>query len=137
MTDYNAYRAEKGITRNDMIRAIKTVFPKYDKVKQSFVDNPDTTGVCLLPEAEYRLVDYYGFGAGLSIVDDGSYNPKSVDPPRKKKANRKKPHGYTVRFAPEVNEAIREQMARLNIPTMQQYVEEAVNFFLSCGLGEG
>lgn len=137
MTDYNAYRASKGLSHGDMIAAVKTRFPKYTKVQQSFVSNPDKTGVCLLPEAEYALVDRYGFGVGLSIVDDGSYSPMPVPEikPRRKPV-RKKPHGYTVRFNSETNEAIHSQMRRLNISTVQEYMEEAVRFFLQCGLGE-
>ena len=136
MTNYNVYKAEKGISNNDMIRAVKPRFPKYSKVHQSMVVNAEQSGVCLVPEAEYLLVDHFGFGPGLSIIDDGTYTPQPV-PPQKKKPNRKKPHGYTVRFNAALNEAVRAQMARLNISTMQEYIEEAVNFFLQCGLGEG
>ena len=137
MTDYNAYRAEKGISRGEMISALRPHYSKYNKTIQSFVERPDVTGVCLLPDAEYHLVDIYGFGTGLSIIDDGSYQPKHLPPPTKKKPKRTKPHSYTIRFDSELNEAVRQQMARLNISTMQQYVEEAVSFFVQCGLGEG
>lgn len=136
MTDYNAYRAEKGISRGEMIQALKLHYPKYTKAAQSFVDNPDKTGVCLLPEAEYHLVDIYGFGAGLSIIDDGSYEPKHLAPPNRKKPNRKKPHRYTVRLSPELNAQVLELMARLKTKTMQDMIEDALAFYVRRSTGE-
>lgn len=137
MVDYIAYREDKGLSNNDMIRAIKPRFPKYTKAHQSFVCHASTNGVCLLPEAEHVLIDRYGFGPGLSVLDDGTYTPSPVPEPKpRKKPVRKKPHGYTVRFNAETNEAIHAQMRRLNIRTVQEYMEEAVSFFIQCGLGE-
>lgn len=130
MTDYNAYRAEKGISRGDMIRAVKLHYPKYSKVTQSFVDNPANTGVCLLPEAEYHLVDIYGFGRGLSIVDDGTYQPAHRDPPAKKQPNRRKGHRHTVRLGDEKNARVLEFAARHGFATMQDLIETALDFYL-------
>lgn len=137
MTNYNAYREEKNISRAEMINALKTRYPKYTKAAQSFVDNPDKTGVCLLPDAEYILVDHYGFGSGLSIVDDGTYEPKHLAPPTKKKPRRKKPHSYTVRLSPELNYQVLELMGRLKVPTMQQLIEDALNYYAQQSIGEG
>ena len=136
MTDYNAYRAEKGISNSDMIAAVRTQFPKYSKVQQSFVAAPQKYGLCLLPEAEYTLVDHFGFGVGLSIVDDGSYEPKHLAPPEKKKPNRKKPHRYTVRLSPELNARVCELMARLKTKTMQDLIEDALTYYVERSTGE-
>lgn len=136
MTDYNAYRAEKGISRGDMIQAVRLHYPKYSKVAQSFVDNPASTGVCLHPEAEYHLVDIYGFGPGLSIVDDGSYQPKHLTPPAKKKPNRRKGHRYTVRLGDELNARVLELAARLKTKTMQELIEAALAYYIEQSMGE-
>lgn len=117
MIDYNAYRAEKGISRGDMIQAIRQRYPKYSKVAQSFVDNPASTGVCLLPEAEYHLVDIYG-------------------PPVKKKPNRRKGHRYTVRLGDELNARVLELAARLKTKTMQELIEAALAYYIEQSMGE-
>lgn len=137
MTDYNAYRDEKGLSNSEMIAAVRTQFPRYSKPQQSFVSNPQKYGVCLLPEAEYALIDRYGFGAGLSVIDDGTYEPKHLAPPTKKKPNRKKPHRYTVRLSPELNFQVLELMVRLKVPTMQQLIEDALSYYAQQSTGEG
>ena len=48
LPDYKAYQAHVGITNPEMTEELQKVFPSYNKVCGTYVNNPEKYGVCLL-----------------------------------------------------------------------------------------
>ena len=115
--NYNVYRAAKNLSNSEVIRVIRTRYPKYTKVSNSFVNNAETTGVCLLPEAEKLLVNTFGNGPGLSA---------EVERKQKNHDNKDKPHRYCVRLSEEMNERVEKTMKYLCFATKQDFLEAAI-----------
>lgn len=116
MTNYNSYRESKGIQNTDMVRAIRSAYPRYSKVQQSMVNNPEKNGVCLLPEAEAILVKEFGNGPGLTI---------SVKPKRSH-SNKDKPNRLYVRLNDDLCNRVEALMKVLSLSTKQDLIEAAI-----------
>uniref|UniRef100_UPI003FF14E12 ribbon-helix-helix domain-containing protein n=1 Tax=Candidatus Limivicinus sp. TaxID=3030905 RepID=UPI003FF14E12 len=102
--DYKKFRADTGIAAKDMIKAVKEIAPGYSKVHQSFVENPDKSGLCLLPSLDRMLVDRFGGTA----------------PPAKKKAdNRTLKNKLTVRLPDDVYGKFAQIRAREGCTTQE------------------
>ena len=82
MTDYSSYREHVGITNPEMTKALHSVYRGFGRPAASFVNNPERSGVCLLPEAEVLLVNKFGPGPGLASLE---FTPEVLEanPPKK------------------------------------------------------
>lgn len=117
MQDYNAYRAEKNISNNDVIRVVKGRFPAFSKVQLSFANNPQKSALCLVPEAEECLISEFGSGRGLLS------SPESPDSPRKPKPNRRKPHRLVVYVDEPLFQRVQTAATQRGYVTMQGFLE--------------
>ena len=117
MTNYPLYCIKAGITRRDMINCLKQQFPKYEKMAQTVVCNPDDYGAQLIPEAEALLVANFGMHEGLS------YKPK-------KKSNRRKANKLTVRLDDKMYQALEEYYMHSAFTSKQDLIEAAIALFL-------
>ena len=117
MTNYPLYCIKAGITRRDMINCLKQQFPKYEKMAQTVVCNPDDYGAQLIPEAEALLVANFGMHEGLS------YKPK-------KKCNRRKSNKLTVRLDDAMYARLLRYYSRSSFASMQDFVEAAISNML-------
>ena len=82
MTDYSSYRNHVGISNPEMTKALHSVYRGFGRPAASFVNNPERSGVCLLPEAEVFLVNKFGPGPGLASLE---FAPEVLEanPPKK------------------------------------------------------
>ena len=95
MTDYKAYQEHVGITNPEMTEALQKVYPSYNKVCGTYVNNPKKYGVCLLPAAERLLLATFGPGPGLESLP---WQEKK----KKKSDKRRKGNAVTVRMTDEL-----------------------------------
>lgn len=119
MQDYNLYRDEKGLTNNDLIRAVKAGFPSFTKAQLSFANNPQKHALCLIPEAEALIVAAFGDGAGLSSTSKKAAPPKS-------KPNRKKPHRLVVYLDNALFNDVQTLATKRGFATMQAFLENVL-----------
>lgn len=122
MPDYAQFCREAEITRRQMINAIKTKFPMYEKPTQTMVCNSGDYAVQLLPEAENILVSSFGWHPGLSIQ-----RPKG----KRSHANKNKPRRLTVRLSEETFNQTQMLMERLHFATIQDMAEAAIVEFMN------
>lgn len=120
MQDYNLYRDEKGLTNNDLIRAVKAGFPSFTKAQMSFASNPQKHALCLIPEAEALIVAAFGDGVGLSSTSKKAAPPKA-------KPNRKKPHRLVVYLDDELFTAVQALATKRGFSTMQAFLESVLH----------
>jgi hypothetical protein len=118
MPNYAEYRVAKAIENSDMIRAVRAAYPKYSKMQQSLINNPEKNAVCLLPEAEQLLVKAFGPGPGLSI--------SRPDPPKKNHDNKTKPKRLCLRVSEQMFDGVQACMEKMCFATMQDFLEAAV-----------
>jgi len=99
MTDYSSYRDHVGITNPEMTKAMHRVYKGFGRPASSFVNNPERSGVCLLPEAEVLLVNTFGPGPGLASLE---FTPEVLEanPPKPKRRpeNRRKKNRISFRL---------------------------------------
>jgi len=99
MTDYNAYRSHVGISNPEMTRVLHRSYRGFGRPASSFINNPDKSGLCLLPEAEAFLVSTFGPGPGLASL---TFTPESAEPepepPKKRPENRRKKNRISFRL---------------------------------------
>lgn len=117
MQDYNAYRAEKNISNNDLIRAVKDEFPAFSKIHLSFANNPQKSALCLVPEAEACLISAFGSGRGLLSA------PETTGAPKKPKPNRRKPHRLVVYVDEPLFRRVQAVATQRGYVTMQGFLE--------------
>lgn len=115
--DYPLYCRKANITRRQMIEVLKRQYPKYEKMAQTVVCNPDDYGAQLLPDAEALLVANFGYHEGLS------YKPK-------KKSNRRKANKLTVRLDDTMYARLLRYYSRSSFASMQDFVEAAISNML-------
>ena len=96
MTDYSSYRDHVGITNPEMTKALHAVYRGFGRPAASFVNNPERSGVCLLPEAEALLVNTFGPGPGLASLE---FAPEVLEanPPKKHRPDRRR-KAYRITF---------------------------------------
>lgn len=118
--DYKQFRIEHGISTKDMIRTVSAVCPKYTKMQQSMVDQPEKYGVCLLPSLDKRLIEVFGKSEPLE--------EKEQEP--RKPPNRTKPERFTFRLTKKKADKLRKIRAKLGVTTqelvsdvMENYIE--------------
>lgn len=98
MTDYSSYRSHVGISNPEMTKALHKVYKGFGRPAASFVNNPDRSGVCLLPEAEAYLVNTFGPGPGLASMVF-TEEVLEANPPKKRRVeNRKKKNRISFRL---------------------------------------
>lgn len=117
MQDYNAYRAEKNISNNDVIRVVKGRFPAFSKVQLSFANNPQKSALCLVPEAEECLISAFGSGRGLLS------SPVPNARRKKPKPNRRKPHRLVVYVDEPLFQRVQTAATQRGYVTMQGFLE--------------
>ena len=115
MSDYIRYREEKGLSNNQIIRAIAEGYPGYTKIQNTMVNNPQKYGICLLPEAEKLLVDKFGEGEGIKL--------RGV---KRSESRRKKSNRLVVRLNDEMYNRVRDLMFRLKYTSVQAFLEDAL-----------
>lgn len=118
--DYKRFRAEAGITTGDMIKAVKDVCPKYSKCQQSFVDQPDKYGLCLLPSIDKLLASRFG--------SEGKAEAESESKPVPK---RTKPHRLVVYLPDELNEQFAQIRAREGCTTQELLKDLIENWLIA------
>lgn len=115
MSDYKQYREEVGIKNADMIRVLKSKYRRYGGATNAMVNNPDTYGVCLLPEAERLLAQKYGCGKSLT---------NAKEPVVRKAAIRKKPNRLSIWLSDEKFDLFRQTMKEKGFDTVQDFMTE-------------
>lgn len=115
MTDYNSFRDSKGLQNSDIIRVVRSVYPKYSKTQQSMINNPSKNAVCLLPEAEALLVKEFGNGPGLSISRKNRNH-----------GNKAKPRRLCLRLSDDLYNQVTSLAEKMAFATMQDFLEAAV-----------
>lgn len=114
--DYKKFRADTGTASRDMIKAIKEIAPGYSKVHQSFIENPDKSGLCLLPSLDKMLVERFGGGV----------------PKEKKRAdNRTLKNKLTVRLPDDVYEKFAQIRSREGCTTQELLRDLIENWLLT------
>lgn len=98
MTDYSSYRDHVGITNPEMTKALHTVYRGFGRPAASFVNNPERSGVCLLPEAEALLVNKFGPGPGLASLEFAPEVLEANPPKKHRPENRKKKNRISFRL---------------------------------------
>ena len=98
MTNYTAYREHVGISNPEMTKALHSLYRGFGRPASSFINNPEKSGVCLLPEAEVFLVNRFGIGPGLAhmVFTDETI---AANPPKKRRTeNRRKKNRISFRL---------------------------------------
>ncbi len=113
MSDYKQYREDVGIKNADMIRVLRTQYKRYGGATNAMVNNPETYGVCLLPEAEKLLAKRFGYSKSL-----GNAREQTV----RKAAIRKKPNRLTMYLTDDMYEQFREVMKEHGFETVQDFL---------------
>ena len=113
MSDYKTYREAVGISNSDMIRALRGHYKKYGGATNAMVNNPESYGVCLLPQAEKILAANFGVANGLTYAKE-----KAV----KKACLRKKPNRLSVYLSDEMYDMVKQSMRENEIDTVQEWL---------------
>ena len=113
MSDYKQYRENIGIKNADMIRVLRTQYRRYGGATNAMVNNPETYGVCLLPEAEKLLAQRCGYDKSLS---------KARELTIRKAAVRKKPNRLSIYLTDEMYERFRKKMQENGFDTVQNFL---------------
>lgn len=119
MANYPKYCVQAGISRRDMIEVLKKKFPKYEKMTQTVVCNPDDYGAQLIPEAEELLVTSFGFHEGLSLKK------------RRNHGNAKKPNRLCVRLDDALYAAFETAFCNSSFLSKQDMIEAAICYYLN------
>lgn len=119
MSDYALYMEGAGISRKNAIAALNNKYPKFGKATMTMICNPDDYGVQLVPDAERKLIDEFGWHAGLSVRK------------RKSDANRKKKNRLTLRLDDSLYEQLQTVYNRTAFASMQDFLEAALVEFLN------
>lgn len=99
-------RVMSGITAKEIVEAVRTVYPKYDKALQSKCENGELYGIRLRPDAMRMLTDRYL-------------------PDRKRQENRKKPNRVHARLTDAAYEQLMRILQREG-KTMQDFLETLI-----------
>lgn len=113
MSNYVEYRKAVGISNKDMIRAIKGSYRKYSGATNAMVNNPDSYGVCLLPQAEKLLAANFGYGNGLAVKEEKPVRKPSV---------RKRPNRISVYLTDKMYEKVKAIMQDRGYDTFQDFL---------------
>lgn len=121
MSNYAEYREAVGIKNADMIRALRGSFRKYGGATNAMVNNPDSYGVCLTPQAEKVLAANFGYANGLQHVKEK---------PVRKACMRKKPNRLSVYLTDEMYETIKTMMHYEGFDTVQDFLLKILTDYL-------
>ena len=121
MSNYREYRDAVGINNADMIRAIRASYKKYGGATNAMVNNPESYGVRLLPEAEKLLAAHFGYANGLDAVKEK---------PIRKAALRKKPNRLSVYLSDDMYMQIKDIMLRDGFDTVQDFLLNMIRDYL-------
>lgn len=113
MSDYKKYREEVGIKNADMIRALRSQYKRYGGATNAMVNNPETYGVCLLPDAELLLAKRFGYDKNLSNARGQNVRKAVI---------RKKPNRLSVWLTDEMYEQFRKTMQDKGYETVQDFM---------------
>lgn len=118
MTDYILYMDGAGLNRKQMIASISSKYPRFGKATMTMICNPDGYGVELTPEAERKLIDDFGYHAGLATR-------------KRRKPNRRKKNTLTVRLDDSLFEQLTAAYQRSAFCSMQDMLEAAIVEFIN------
>lgn len=121
MSNYAEYREAVGIKNADMIRALRGSFRKYGGATNAMVNNPDSYGVCLTPQAEKVLAANFGYANGLQHVKEK---------PVRKACMRKKPNRLSVYLSDDMFMQIRDMMKVEGYETVQDFLLKILTDYL-------
>jgi hypothetical protein len=107
------------VTRKQIISTLKSKYKKFGKATMTMVCNPGDYGVSLLPEAERKLIDEFGYHAGL------------MERRRRSEGNRKKKNRLYVRLDDSLFEQVNEVYQRSAFASMQDMIEAALVEFIN------
>ena len=114
MPDYAKYRAALNISNNDMVGALKGVYPGFSKIQCSMVNNPGKYGLCLTADAERHLVEKLGYAEGLGIKK------------KKPQVKRTKTNQLSVRLSDESYDKVKAKMQQTGCGSVQDYLEKVI-----------
>ena len=120
MTNYTLYRDAAGISNPEMTRFLHQYYPGYNRVTSTFVNNPERSGLCLLPEAEAKLVEKFGKGPGLGTL---KYAEPEKAPKKKRSDKRRKKNRITFRMSDEEFDQVIALADAYGTETMQELFE--------------
>lgn len=127
MQDCELYCSTVGITKVDMVRVLKKVFPGFSKSVASIVSRPLKYGACLAPAAEAVLVENFGQGPGLTISEEK----------KRSHGNKNKPNRLCLRVSDELRSQIEKLYIGMCFATMQDFLEAALVEFVNNHSQEG
>ena len=119
MADYPLYMSGVGISRKDAIDTLNNKYPRFGKPTMAMICNPADYGVELTREAEQKLVDAFGWHAGLAYRR------------RRSEANRKKKNKLTVRLDDSLFEQMMIAYHRTSFSSVQDFIEAAIVEFIN------
>lgn len=106
-------RIEKHLPVSEMVEAVRTLYPGYDKPLHSKVENGDRYGISLREDAEQLLIH--------------TFAPETVK--RRRSDHRKKPKRIQARVTETVYGALQQRAERRKI-TMQDLIEAMIFEYL-------
>lgn len=115
--DYRLFRAEHGLTARDMIAAVSEQCPRYTKIQQSMVDQPEKYGVRLLQSLDEKLVELCS-----------AQTPREI---KKASPQRTKPHRLVVYLPDDLNRKFAEIRAREGCTTQELLKDLIENWLIA------
>lgn len=119
MADYALYMEGAGVSRKQAIITLNNKYPKFGKATMTMICNPADYGVQLVPDAEKKLIDEFGYHAGLASRR------------RRAECNRKKKNKLTVRLDDGLYEQMMEAYRRTSFASLQDFIEAAIVEFIN------
>lgn len=107
--DLRQLRMETGVSAKDMIEVVRELYPKYDKIMHSKVENGDKYGIQLRPNAMTALVRRFA--------------PERLR--TRKPEGRAKPYRIQARLSREIFALLQQVLERTG-NTMQDYIETLI-----------
>jgi hypothetical protein len=123
MANYLLYGDSCDISQSDMVKAIQTKYPYFNKRQMSLACNPQRNALQLIPAAEEILVKAFGEGPGLSISAKVERN--------KWHQLKNKPNQLCVRLNNDMFERMQALRNQMGFASNQDFLEACVAEFLT------
>ena len=108
--DIRLFQEQNGLRSNDVVAAMRTGYPKYDKHIHSRVMHPETYGVKLVREAEQLIEGIF-----------------SLTPQKPRRAeNRRNPYRLSFRINKTILDQLQLAQKRCGMETMQDFLTHIV-----------
>lgn len=116
MMNIKDWRHDTGVTRREIVDAVRSKYPKFDKYLESKVEHPESYGVRLCDGAEVILKDMV-----QPVSDPASANEKA-EKNRRKEMQRKLKNRIQCRLSDKDFKALKRYMDNHHFDTLQDCV---------------